>query len=76
VLFQLLVIGEAAARLPAELRQRYPDIEWSPVIGFRNRIIHGYFALDWLIVWHAATVDVVLLEPAIRDVIDAEFSGS
>jgi uncharacterized protein with HEPN domain len=73
VLFQLLVVGEAAARLPIDLRQRHPEIEWVPIIGFRNRIVHGYFALDWTIVWHAATADARLLELAIEDITAAEF---
>ena len=58
VLYQLIVVGEAAARLPDDLKQRYPMIDWGPVVAFRNRVVHGYFALDWSIVWNAATVNV------------------
>ena len=34
VLQKLIVIGEAAARLPAEFQSRHPEIEWRDVISF------------------------------------------
>jgi uncharacterized protein with HEPN domain len=42
VLQKLTVIGEAAARLPEELCQRYPEIPWRGIAGFRNIAIHAY----------------------------------
>ena len=29
-----------------------PEIEWSHLRGFRNRIVHEYFGIDLEIVWH------------------------
>jgi uncharacterized protein with HEPN domain len=46
----LEIIGEAAKRLPDELRQRYPDIPWKGMAGMRDRIIHGYDNADLQIV--------------------------
>ena len=62
ILQKLIVIGEAAARLPDEFRQQYRDIPWSDIVGFRNIAVHEYFAIDWKIVWSTATRDV----PAVR----------
>lgn len=50
VLHKLTVIGEAAARLPADLRLRHPEVPWSDVVGFRNIAVHAYFAVEWSIV--------------------------
>jgi uncharacterized protein with HEPN domain len=44
------IIGEAANRLPDEFKDRFPEIDWS-IRGFRNRITHDYFGIDYSIVW-------------------------
>jgi uncharacterized protein with HEPN domain len=42
VLQKLIVIGEAAANMPSEFRNRFDDVEWSEIAAFRNRLVHGY----------------------------------
>ena len=45
------IIGEAANLLPKEFKEKYPDIDWHRIRGFRNRIVHDYFGIDYTIVW-------------------------
>jgi uncharacterized protein with HEPN domain len=45
------IIGEAANRLPDEFKDKYPEIDWFKIRGFRNRIVHHYFGIDFQIVW-------------------------
>lgn len=45
------IIGEAANRLPEEFKDLHPDIDWQRMRGFRNRIVHDYFGIDFNIVW-------------------------
>lgn len=45
------IIGEAANRLPEEFKEKHPQIDWHKVRGFRNRIVHDYFGIDYSIVW-------------------------
>jgi uncharacterized protein with HEPN domain len=45
------IIGEAANRLPQEIRDQYPKIDWHRIRGFRNRIVHDYMGIDFEIVW-------------------------
>ncbi len=45
------IIGEAANRLQEEFRTTHPEIEWNRIRGFRNRIVHDYFGIDYRIVW-------------------------
>ncbi len=70
-LYRLVVIGEAATRLPAAFRDRYPDIPWRSITGFRNRAVHAYFAMDWAIVWDTAAHAI----PVLRRQIAAAVSG-
>jgi uncharacterized protein with HEPN domain len=45
------IIGEAANRLSEEFKDKYPEIEWHRIRGFRNRIVHDYSGIDFEIVW-------------------------
>jgi uncharacterized protein with HEPN domain len=45
------IIGEAAGNLPEEFRSKHADIDWRRIKGFRNRIVHEYFGIDYEIVW-------------------------
>jgi len=45
------IIGEAANRLPEKFKDSFPDIDWHRIRGFRNRIVHDYFGVDYSIVW-------------------------
>jgi len=47
----LEIIGEAVKRLPKELIEKYPDIEWKKIAGLRDILIHAYFGIDTEIVW-------------------------
>ncbi len=49
----LQIIGEAARRLPEKVRHLAPDIPWHKMIGMRNVLVHGYFAIDLDVVWDA-----------------------
>ncbi len=45
------IIGEAANRIDPEFQENNPEIEWKRIRGFRNRIVHEYFGIDYEIVW-------------------------
>jgi uncharacterized protein with HEPN domain len=54
ILFNIVVIGEAAAGLPDDVQGRYPGIPWSRIKAMRNMVAHEYFGLD-----RALVLDVV-----------------
>lgn len=72
VLQKLIVIGEAAARLGPDLRNRHAEVPWPDVIGFRNMAVHAYFSVDWSVVWFTATRDVPALQVAVQRMQDLE----
>ncbi len=45
------IIGEAANRLPEKFKAQHTSIDWHRIRGFRNRIVHDYFGIDYSIVW-------------------------
>ena len=55
VLHNLVVIGEAAGKIPDELKDSYPGINWAGIIGMRNIIAHAYFNIEPAIIWATIT---------------------
>lgn len=69
---KLAVIGEAAARLPQEFREKHPEVEWRDIIAFRNIAVHAYFAVQWDIVWATAHYDVPILRSQVQKILQSE----
>lgn len=72
VVQKLMVIGEAAARLPVSFREAHADVEWRDIVGLRNILIHAYFRIDWNIVWVAATTEIPPLRQQIAQMLANE----
>ncbi len=45
------IIGEAGNNLPQDFKDQHSKIDWHRIRGFRNRIVHDYFGIDYSIVW-------------------------
>ena len=74
VMHQLIIIGEAASRLPREFRETHLQIAWTDIVGFRNLAVHAYFSVSWPIVWVTATEDVPVLDAQIAEILTNEYS--
>jgi uncharacterized protein with HEPN domain len=46
VLYNLVVIGEAAGQLSEEARADAAEIPWPQIVGLRNLLAHEYFRVD------------------------------
>src|ERR1035437_4222071 len=57
----LEIVGEAAGRVPDDVRQAHANIPWFQIVGLRNRLIHGYDQVDLDIVWAVVTSDLPAL---------------
>ncbi|MFA0747164.1 HepT-like ribonuclease domain-containing protein [Fervidibacter sp.] len=69
VVRQLEIIGEACRHISDELRQKYPAVPWSQIIGMRNRIIHEYFNVDLNIVWEVVQKDLPELKGQVKTIL-------
>ena len=45
------IIGEATKNLSPEFRKRHKDVAWKQFAGMRDKVIHGYFGVNWAILW-------------------------
>jgi uncharacterized protein with HEPN domain len=61
----LEIVGEAATRVPVQVRESNPQVPWTQIIGLRNRLIHAYDNFDLDIVWAIVMHD---LPGLIRDI--------
>lgn len=51
VIRNLEIIGEAAKRIPYNIKQTYDDVEWRKISNLRNILIHEYFGIKHTILW-------------------------
>jgi len=63
------VIGEAAGRLTNETRDASPQVPWKEIVALRNRLVHGYFAVDRDILWTIVEDDIPKLIDALEELI-------
>ena len=40
------IIGEASRHVSPKMKEKYPQIPWSQIIGMRNILIHKYFRIS------------------------------
>jgi uncharacterized protein with HEPN domain len=66
VLRNLQTLAESTQRVSAELKARFPEIDWRGISGFRNVLVHNYLGLDPAQVWAIVEEDLPLLEATVR----------
>lgn len=64
------VIGEASKNVPYPVKKKSPDIPWREMAALRDRIIHGYFRIDYSVVWNVIKQDLPEIEPKISVLLD------
>lgn len=65
------IIGEAANRLPDELKDNNTEVDWHKLRGLRNRIVHDYFGINYKIIWSIIQEYLFELISQIKKLIDA-----
>jgi uncharacterized protein with HEPN domain len=66
----LEVIGEAVKNLPEDFRASHSEVEWRPFARMRDRLIHGYFGVDYQLVWDVVQEKLPELRRNLQRIID------
>ncbi len=64
----LELIGEAASRIPENIRVDHPQVPWRLIIAARNRLIHAYLGIDDDIVWSIIQDDIPALLSTLENI--------
>ena len=52
VLHNLQIMAESTKKLPVDIKEKYPEIRWRCIVGFRNIVVHEYLeGIDNEIIW-------------------------
>jgi uncharacterized protein with HEPN domain len=70
VLRNIELIGEAATRIPEDVKLAHPEIPWREIIAMRNQLIHAYLGVDLDVVWDVVQVELPLLIRQLEVVLD------
>ena len=73
VIRNLEIAGEATRHIPKDLRDRYPEVKWRAITGFRDIAIHAYPTIDEKTVWDIIQNEVPDLLEQIERILAAEF---
>ena len=65
----LSIIGEATKKIPADVKYAWQSISWRQMAGMRDRLVHDYMGVNYLIVWDVAKNIIPELTKQIEDVI-------
>ena len=65
VVRNLQVMAESSQRLSSVIKEKYPNVPWKNISGFRNIIVHDYLGLDLDMIWSVIELELPKLEKAL-----------
>ena len=58
ILFNLMVLGEAANNISREFAEKNPEVDWRGIAGVRHKIVHDYADIDFDTIWDILQNDI------------------
>jgi len=55
---RLQTLSESAQRLSPDFKAAHPQIPWTDIAGFRNRLVHAYLDIDLELAWNTVVRDL------------------
>lgn len=72
IIRNLEIIGEAAKKIPDDVKAHLQEIPWRRISGTRDRLIHDYFGVNLEIVWSIIQSELPALSPRLKDFLESE----
>jgi uncharacterized protein with HEPN domain len=67
------ILGEAAHNIESHhsaFAAAHPDIPWAVIYAMRNRVAHGYFKVDYSMIWKTIHTELPDLYAQIKQLLD------
>lgn len=61
-MFRLQQMIEHIKEISSDFKKNHPEIPWTDIVGFRNRIVHEYGKTDYTTVFEVITVNIYQLK--------------
>ena len=69
VVHHLQILGEAARGISDESQRDYSHIPWGKIIGFRNILVHHYFAVNTDEIWAVVETNIPPLKKELERIL-------
>lgn len=69
VVRSLEIIGEATKKIPLDFKSRFDTINWKDMAGMRDRLIHDYMGINYLIIWDVIQNKIPELNDQIQELL-------
>ena len=70
VVYNIMIIGEAANLLTKEFRAKHPEVPWRDIVDMRNVLVHGYINTNATLIWTTYTNDLPMLQEQVAQYIE------
>ena len=70
VVYNIMIIGEAANMLTKEFREEHTEVPWRNIVDMRNILVHGYYTASPLFIWETYTKDLQPLQELVAKYIE------
>ena len=71
VVYNIMIIGEAANMLTKKFRDENQDTPWRDIIDMRNVLVHGYYIASPKFVWDTYVNDLPILKQQVENYLNA-----
>lgn len=75
VVRNLIIIGEAATRVPDSAVRAHPDVPWAEMRAMRNLVVHEYFGVSNRILWDTVQVNLPQLVAPLQAILACADNG-